>query len=88
MFYRCDLLILSGPVPKYLTSSYSNSSIPEIAIIDATPTEKWFFHDKKAMQYLQSLISIPFNESNGFQSLDIWPKKYLNLAEGNVLSRL
>lgn len=85
----CDLLILSGPVPKMVTSSYTPTLEPEIAIVDTSPAEQWLFESKEPMQYLQSLVSLPPTQYDpSFKALDIWPREYFTTASGEVLNRL
>jgi hypothetical protein len=89
LLLRCDLLVVSGPVPKLVTSSFIPSLEPEIAILDTSPMEQWLFEGMEAMQSLQTLVSLDTIGPNPyFKALDFWTREYFATASGEVLNRL
>lgn len=90
--HGCDLVVLTGPIPRLVMGDETANS--DVApVVDATSFEKELFHDKNAMQFMQSLVDIHMqvnvdSRSNTINSsIPISPYKALDYWAAEFSSR-
>ena len=94
VYYSCDLVVLTGPIPKFITSDQSD------AVVDPTSFEKELLDEKRAMQFMQSVVDMDMqvnidseredhNEQttpvSQYKALDYWAAEFS--SRGGVIVR-
>jgi len=92
--HNCDLVILTGPIPQFIATDHSD------AVVNPTAFEKDLLDEKRAMQFMQTLVDMdmrvnvdaekedhaePTKPVSPYKALDYWAAEFS--SRGGVIVR-